>query len=391
MRPSRLLTILLSLIALIGVTSEAQEKAQAPPAPTGLALEILFYKYSAPTYNPIIREKMNGGWFARFGRIPNWQVPEGQLPIRAVKILSRLDGDAVTITVSVLRGVEFNDEETSIGTYNLRENERLSVKKLEEFGVEPFHLKVVRITPVVSSQPIVKSRAKSLEVVGIDPVNATLPTYKLTLHNLSDKNINALEITIVDSGRVVQLTWLQGEDGLPLIKAGGFYESREPLLTRAHRTAAGYAPTVPDSQQTIISCVVFEDGSYEGDTKPAAEIRAMTLGRKLALTRLLEVFANLDRTQELSAQVIWFKGRVLAVSEDPDRTTLAELEREFPNVELKTQDGPSSWLEADIHFVKRDLLDDLDRIAKTPSFDLSSFRGWFNKTEERYRSWLSRL
>lgn len=391
----KLLTIILSLLALTGVTSTAQEKAQVRRTPTGLALEISFRKDAAPAYNEIIREKMIGGWFGRFDRIPNWQLPDGQLPVRAVNILSRLEGDAVTVTVSVLRGVKFHDEETSVGTYNLRENESFSVEKLEQFGVEPFRLKVVRIIPAVSSQPIVSSRAKSLEVVGIEPVNATLPTYKLTLHNLSDKNITAFEINIVDGSKVVVSSWPYGPDGLPLIKAGDFYETREPLLTRAQRTAAGYRPSVPDSQQTVISCVVFEDGSYEGDAEPAAEFRAIALGRKLALARLLEVFATLNRTvppaQELSAKVNWFRGRVLAISEVADRNTLAGLEKEFPNVDLKTQGELKESLEAHIHFVKKDLLDDLDGSAKTPSFDLSRFREWLNKTEERYRSWLSRL
>lgn len=395
MRLSQLLTIALSLVMLLGVTSRAQKKAQTPQAPTGFVLEIVYHKGEAPAYLPIPREKVGGGWFGRFGRIPGWQLPEGQLPIRAVNLLPRLNGDVVTVTVSVFRGVKFHDEETSVGTYDLREDESISVKELEQFGVEPFRLRVVRTTPDVSTQPIVKSRAKSLEVVGVEPVNSTLPSYKLTLHNLSDKNISALEITIVDSGRLVETTAPQGKDGLPLIKAGGFYESHEPLLTRAQQTAGGYAPAVPDSQQTVISCVIFEDGSYEGDAKPAAELRAMILGRKLALTRLLDVFARLDSTlsgaQELSAQVNWLKGQVLAVSEVPDRTTLADLEREFPDVDLKKQDGPRDSLEAHIHFVKRDLLDDLDGIAKTPSFDLSSFRAWLNKVEERYRGWLSRL
>ncbi|MGI8837876.1 MAG: hypothetical protein ACR2H4_14750 [Pyrinomonadaceae bacterium] len=395
MRLSKLLTILLSLLALIAVTSTAQEKARAPRTPTGLALEISFRKDAAPTYNEIIREKMIGGWFGRFDRIPNWQLPDGQLPVRAVNINSRLDADLVVITVSVLRGVKFHDEETSVGKYELREEESISVTELQQFGVEPFRLKVVRITPSVSPQPIVKSHAKSLEVVGIEPVSATLPTYKLTLHNLSDKNISAFEINIVDGSKVVVSSWPHGPDGLPIIKAGGFYESGEPLLIRAQRTAAGYGPSVPDSQQTVISCVIFEDGSYEGDAKTAAELRAMTLGRKLALTRLLEVFATRDRTlpaaQELSAQLNWFRGQVLAVSEVADRTTLAGLEKEFPNVELNTQEGPKQSLENHIHFVKRDLLDDLDGIAKTPSFDISSFREWLNKTEKRYRSWHSRL
>ena len=395
MRLSKLLTILLSLLALTGVTSRAQEKAQARRTPTGLALEISFRKDAAPTYAEIIREKMFGGWFARFDRIANWQLPQGQLPIQAVNILSRLDGDAVTVTVSVLRGAKFHDEETSVGTYNLRENESFSVEKLEQFGVAPFRLKVVRIIRAVSSQPIVSSRAKSLAVVGIEPVNATLPTYKLTLHNLSDKNITAFEINIVDGNKVVVSSRRYGPDGLPIIKAGGLYESGEPLLTRAQQTAAGYGPSVPDSQQTVISCVVFEDGSYEGDAESAAELRAMTLGRKLALERLLQVFATLNRTvppaQELSAQVNWFRRRVLAISEVADRDTLAGLEKEFPKVDLKTQVELKEWPQAYIHFVKRGVLDDLDGSAKTPSFDVSRFREWLNKTEDRYRNWLSRL
>lgn len=388
------LTIALLLI-FPSLSLVAQEKDSAQATETGLALEILFHEDGAPAYNPISRERLSGGWFTRFRRLAGWRLPEGELPVRAVNILSRLDKELVTINVSVLRGARFHDEENSVGVYQLRENESISVKELERFGIEPFHLKVVRINPLLFSQPIVESRAKSLVVAGIVPINSSPPSFKLTLQNISDKNISAFELNVIDADGLLESGWLGQKDDSTLIAAGEFFQSRKQFVIRAEPTAAGYAPALPGSQQIVISCVLFEDGSYEGDAKEAAEFRALRLGRKLALARLLAVLTKLDGnstdTTELQDEVKRFRQDALSVSETADESSIKTWEREFPNLDQAAKDGSREGIEVGIHFLKRDLLAELDALTKSPSFDKSTFRQWASKTESRYRTWLSRL
>ncbi len=389
----KLLAPVLLLVILSG-SANAQQGDLARQTPTGLVLEIVYYKNAAPAYQALSRPdgRPAVAWYARFGRIQHWQLPAGQLPIRAVNIASRLDGEVASVTVSLLRGVKFHDQETMVGTYQLRENESVLVQELEGFGVEPFRISLKRITPAAPNQPVVKSLAKSLEIVGIEPQPSTLPRYKLTLRNLSEKNIMALRIEIMSGGVMAVTSTPQGREGLPLIKAGAFFESNQPLRTRAVHTPGGFAPDTPISQETIIRSVVFEDGSYEGDPAPAAGFKAFTLGRKLALTRLLEVCAATKEAspseQERAAQVARFRDRVRTLSGEIDEAALAQLVGEFPTLTRKEATDLKIAAEVALHHIRKELLDDLAVFEKDHPSD---FRSWLVKVEERYRTWLSRL
>lgn len=389
---TKLIAPILLLLILSGSAKAQGELARQTP--TGLALEIVYYKNSAPAYQALSRAdgRPATAWYGRFSRIQKWQLPAGELPIQAVNIASRLDGEVASVNVSVLRGVKFHDEETMVGTYHLRENESVLVQELEGFGVEPFRISLKRIAPAAPNQPVVKSLAKSLEIVGIEPQPSTLPRYKLTLRNLSEKNIMALRIEIMSGGVMAVTSTPQGLEGLPLIKAGAFFESNQPLRTRAVHTPGGFAPDTHISQETIIRSVVFEDGSYEGDPAPAAGFKAFTLGRKLALTRLLEVCAATKEAapseQERTAQVARFTDRVRTLSDEIDGPALAQLLREFPTLTRKEATDLKIAAEVPLHQIRKELLDDLAMWEKNHP---SEFRSWLVKVEDRYRTWLSRL
>ena len=147
----------------------------------------------------------------------------------------------------------------------MREDESVSVQELERFGVEPFRIRLKRLSPAVTHQPVVRSLAKSLEIVGIEPLTSTLPRYKLTVRNLSDKDIMALSLHVLGGGLSVMSSMPHGQEGLPLIRAGSFFESIQPLKTKSVQTPGGFTPDSPSSQATVIMAVIFEDGSYEGD------------------------------------------------------------------------------------------------------------------------------
>ena len=298
-----LATILLPFVLSGAVTAQAELPQRTP---NGLVLEIFYFKDTAPAYQAIFRSdgRPATAWYGRFSRVRNWQLPAGELPVRAVNIASRVDGEVTSVIVSVLRGVKFHDQETAVGTYQLREDESVSVQELERFGVEPFRIRLKRLSPAVTHQPVVRSLAKSLEIVGIEPLTSTLPRYKLTVRNLSDKDIMALSIHVLGGGLSVMSSMPHGQEGLPLIRAGSFFESIQPLKTKSVQTPGGFTPDSPSSQETVIMAVIFEDGSYEGDSLEAARFKAYALGRKLVLTRLLEVIkanAAVPSEQEKSA------------------------------------------------------------------------------------------
>ena len=366
--------------------SNAQSQP-ARPTPTGLAIEVTHFTGRAPAYEPVRRTRLprgEGSWFALFGRVKEWQLPAGTQPVSAVRVVPYLDGDTVKVTISVLRGEKFLDLEDIVGTYTMRENEVLAVGSLKDFGVQPFKLKLIRVAPQTSDVPTVLNKTKSLEVVGIELIIATFPRYKLTLHNLSEKNISAIRINISRDGKLNLSGMPQGEGGEPLVKAGSLKELNEMLVTRAEPTAAGYSPASPRGQQIVIATLVFEDGSYEGDSEPAATHRAFAIGNKTELKRIVTL---LEDALTSSSSIENVRTEISKLNYDFDENDLAELARAFPEIEREKLQTP---LEVAIHLLRKDVLDYLDRFQPEPGYS-ADFRVYLQTMKDRYASWLLRL
>jgi hypothetical protein len=112
---------------LVNATAAAQQQQQT--ASNGIYVEILYHPDASRDFQevPGPNSKPEGGWYGAFGRIPGWQPPAGSLPVRAVNILSRIEGDSVRINVSVFKGQKANEKEEPVGTYLVRENEKITI------------------------------------------------------------------------------------------------------------------------------------------------------------------------------------------------------------------------------------------------------------------------
>ncbi|MEP6568580.1 MAG: hypothetical protein ABJC10_02310 [Acidobacteriota bacterium] len=377
----RLAITAVSLACLLGSVHAQPAKSQT--AETGLVLEITIVAGSPPAYLPVRRssESRSWAWYGRFGRLPGWRLPDGDKPIYAVRISPYFEEDSVRINVSVMRGGKFYDTEDQVATCAVRENEKVTIDALKDFGVEPFEIKVIRVAPQTSELPAIENKTKSVEVVGVEPLVSTFPYYKLTLRNLSDRNISALQVNIMQAGRKRLSVMPQGEDGQPLIKARDSGELKQPLSINPNMTPGGYAPVVPPAQRIVIESVMFADGSYEGSAEPAATFRAFTLGRKTELTRLLPLLENGTSTSpaELSAQL----NAISVGAEDAD---VASLVAEFPEIKRERLQSP---IETAAHSLRRELLVQLERFEKVKH--AGDFQIWLARVKDRYSAWLSRL
>lgn len=381
----RLLLVIAFTVCLLNNNAGAQP-APRSSSPTGLAIEVSYLAGQAPTYQPVPRASAPRGWvwYARFGRVAGWQLPAGTQPIRAVRIVPFLDEEAVRITVSVLRGEKFHDNENTVATYSARENETLTLTALKDFGVEPFEIRVVRVAPQLSDVPTIVNNTRSLEVVGVEPVISTFPVYKITLRNLSDKSISALQVNVEREGHISLSGMPQGNDGEPLIKAGGYFELEQLLPTTAQATPEGYLPASLPAQQVTIVTLVFEDGTYEGETKAAATYRGYAMGRETELKRIVPA---LESAVSMSDSVEAVRTRLQELSYDFDKSDLDQLAAAFPGIARERLQSP---IEASIHGVRRELLAKLERFEQTrrPSGD---FQSWLKGIKNVYSNWLSRI
>jgi len=380
------LIIAIAITLSLFETTSAQSQ-QARSTATGFAVEVTYFEGRPPAYEAVRRTKLprgEGSWFGLFGRVKEWQLPAGAQPVSAVRVVPYLDGETVKVSISVLRGEKFLDLEDMVGTYTVRENEGLAVDSLRNFGVEPFKLKLVRVAPQTSDVPTILNKTKSLEVVGIEPIVATFPRYKLTLHNLSDKNISAVKINTMLDGKLSLSGMPQGDEGEPLVKAGSLKELNQMLVTRAETTAAGYSPASPRAQQIVIATLVFEDGSYEGEAEPAATFRGFAIGNKTELKRIV---ALLEEALEGSTSIENLRTKLSNLSYDFDESDVAALAIAFPEIE---RNKLQTSVEASIHWLRKDVVDDLDRFQATPG-PSGDFRVYLQAMKDRYADWLLRL
>jgi hypothetical protein len=379
------------------VKAASSPQQQAAPAPTGLALEVTYYEGRPPAYQtvPGPEAKLNGAWYGMFRSVPSWQPPANSLPVQAINILSRLEGDSVRIEVSVLSGKEFPDKETPVATYRVHVNEKISARELTRFGAEPIEIKVVRVDPLLINPPAIVNKTDSIAVFDVKVNTSTLPTYTLTVRNLSGKSVDALGIKVMVDGRARNSSLRRGKQGQHLIEAGATEEIFLHGAELARKTSEGYSPDSLPNQEIHINTVVFADGSYEGEVETAAQVRGFEFGNQIQIARLIpllqealnstgsETFESLKRLKTLAD----------SLSTDIGQAAVDELSKEFPALNQEGKPNLKIAIEVSLAGIKTDFLKDIGDFEKASAQSISAnaLRAWLSANKEKYEKWLSRI
>lgn len=278
----------------------SKEKTAEKVAPTGLVLEVNFYKGKPPGFVTIgdTLQTMRWAWYAWFERVPNFPTSAEKPPVQAVKFIPSVENGTVTVKVRVFLGQKTFEKEEPIALYSMREGERVTVKELSNYGVVPFEIAVVRVTPTVSAAlPAIENKTTSLQVTAMEPTFSTLPSYKISILNNSNKAVSAFTSEMTETGRRRMSGMPQKKYNENLIEPGATWTSDIRIPLENKKSENGEVPKPTDGLTFVITSVVFADGSYEGDASGAALFRAFTLGRKIQAKRivaLLEEFENVS-------------------------------------------------------------------------------------------------
>jgi hypothetical protein len=391
-----------SLFALltIGFTVSAANvfSQQAPSGPTGLALEITYYPGRNPAYQnvPGADSKASGAWFGSFARTASWHAPADAPPAEAVRIISRVEGDAVRVTVSILSGSKAFENEQPVGNYLLRETGKIKIDELKNFGIEPFEIKLIRVNrnvPLVP--PVVLKGVESVVIINSMAKETTLPSYRIILRSQSSKNIVALRADIVAAGKIQTISKPRGIDGQPLIPAGKEYWLTVAAPNRAQPVPGGYVPTSPSDQEIQIKAAVFDDGTYEGDAETAALVYGYLAGEKMELPRLIPILENALNSgdADLMKGLRQLDSQVSAVASDAEQPTIQSLTTKFPQESGAAGSEIKIAIEFSATTIKSNLLKEIHTLQNEESKRLTEdlYRTWLSKTKERYEKWLSRL
>ncbi|HEX5701667.1 MAG TPA: hypothetical protein VFX97_00445 [Pyrinomonadaceae bacterium] len=336
--------ILLTLAAAVFLGSShdpAQEKSAQPK----LAIEILDGRKRIPA--PIF-EAPSGGVMemGTTDPIPDFK-PTGA-PLTRIRIRAVMEGDAARVKIAGVfddsepadaPGPKYGPVERPIGSYLAREGEKIEVNELKSLGFKPLALKVVRFVPEVETPgpafaPVVTNKLKSVEVVVLSPVPDT-SAYRLTVRNISSKNIVALDVYVPkERGRSGVTT--NGSATRPVMKPGGtsdtlIHENRGRRLTNQ-----GYVAEEP-SNKIIVGTVVFDDETYEGEAATALQVIGNQTGRRLQFTRAVLLLKNILEApdQDSAAMLGRARSEVSQLTIDVDSKTVDELLARFPELPAK--------------------------------------------------------
>jgi hypothetical protein len=280
-------------------------------------------------------------WFAQFNpprALAGWERPKGQAPLTSVRLRAAYEGDAVRLKVAAVfddsepadaPGPKYGAREREVESFLAREGETFTVEGFRDLGREPLVLKVVRAEPE-PEMPLVPvptravSRLKSVEVVGFAPGGAHLERGTLTVVNLSQKGIVALEMNVPERDYTHTL---QAAGGRVLAAPGVTYRTEIGFPRGGRRTANGYEPE-PQADALVIVSAVFEDGTYEGSTKGAAKMTAWQRGRLTQFARALALVQNATAADSLAG----LKSQVEGLRIDAEPALVDELLAQFPKL-----------------------------------------------------------
>jgi hypothetical protein len=372
--------------------------AQQNPPPTRLALEVTFYPGRKPTYQNVPVVKTQGTWYALFGRIASWQPPIEARVTKAVRIVPSVEGDAVRIVVSLLSGEKALEHEQQIASYLIRENEKISADELKQFGIEPFGIKLVRVAPNVTPvPPVILKGVMSIVVLNAVAVDATLPAYKITLFNQSSRNIVGLAADVVTGDKLELGARPHESEGQPLALAGKNYDLLMPAPIRARETPGGFEPATLSESQIVISAVVFDDGTYEGDAEGAITITALRAGEKMEIPRLLPALDTALNSQlaDVNASLLRLRMELSSVSSDADPNLVQSLAAKFPQLGKPAAGRFKQALEISATMTKANLIKDIRELEveayRTRTLSPNALRDWLVGKREKYAQWLARL
>lgn len=319
---------------------------------------------------------------------------EAQPTVWTVRVSARPEGELWRVNVSVGMGEFYDNGVQPVGSYALSTNERASVGEITRYGVPPLSVAVVKVLGGAARKPRVFNRTQSISVEKIE-TRALPEPYRVSLKNISSKDVVAVQINSHKYNNFSALRWQGGGRLSALIKAGESYRMEMISEDRACADADGYRPKQTDIIE--ISSVVFADGSYEGTSGLAALIRAKSLGHIQPLSRVVELFNSWQDRDNLSAAEItyYFRSVASGIEEVAEPHLLNDLLSNLPDTEPDKVLALGSFLRHGQHEIKTNLLADARELESLVSkeaetqFETKIVAEWRVRTRAKYADWLA--
>ena len=232
-------------------------------------------------------------------------------------------------------------------------------------------------------------KSESVTVAGLEPVNSTIPSYKLILANNSKKAVRGFSFMVTVDGKWTFSGLPQELEGKSLIEPGGMFEKVLPNATEMVKVSAGQPLPVRSNQVLTILAVVFDDDSFEGEAMEAARLLMYRFGRKIQIKRIIALLQQAAET-DWALDELGKAAANLKVEIDED-----DFNKFMINFAALT-DGQKNYLRISASAVmqraKTEFITELENLNKNREKSKpSELRGWLDTNEKKYQVWLSRL
>jgi hypothetical protein len=363
--PMKKISSILFLAAAFSLSALSQVQQETPDT-RPIVLEIQQSKSMRFSYQRI----GGSGLFGGFQFVPDWKPATDSSMIQGISLRSRNDDGIIKVKVALVEG-KYLETEVPVGEYTITEGSRLVIKELAKFGVVPFEVSLVRAPATVAELPDVVNKTKALRVE-VEPVVSNLPSFKVRLFNISNKAVMSYcsETSIGTQRHLIGIS--RNLNGTVLIEPGQFVEKILPYPLKPLPSSTGHTPEPMTGLVLTIQSAIFSDGTYEGDSMPAAKFRAIQIGQKIAVQHILtQLRVAYDSTEAFAA----------AMSDHTvpmDEAVFKNYLKEFPGLAERDIGQLKEMIEGTAFDAHRDFLRVFTRDQKEFAKNGQGLQNWIN-------------
>lgn len=246
----------------------------------------------------------------------------------ALDVRTEAEGDAIKVTLSIIYNDLSNQEwrkdkkEKFAGSYLIREGEIVRPVELAQFGIEPFEIKAIDARPA-KLKPGEGPRITNSPSLRVDRIEKHMDNYVVWLKNISEKNI--VSYTVSSGGGSVQ--------------TGAGYTNTPVLVPGATSTETRLSGPEADRSGIEIPFVMFDDGSFEGDSKSALHFLAVAQGVKIQAPSVLKMIEHTLKVDDsdLRAAFVTLESELWVIPEALDKPSAIQfLKTKFPAEDEKS-------------------------------------------------------
>jgi hypothetical protein len=332
--PRFILVLGLSMLLWAG-DGVCQERPQRPERPPVSNFNIQFLNLDGPSDLAVAGAGARSGFWAngRLHRIAGWKpANEVSAEVSVMHIEYWLEGDGVRLEVTAYLGKSspysrpdewLKLDHVQVVSRLLNVDQLISITETERVGIEPFSVKVSRAQPWSIGAPEIINKTEALTVTGLTEER---PTYTLTVRNVSHKNISGIAWYGVTNGRN---SGGSAQNGALIIGAGRSFEVHQRFSFPESRPEA--ETEQPPKRAIVIAAIVFDDGTFEGETDKCAEMAAGIAGHRIQYVRAVELLRGVSLIPgDDHAQILLkLKQDIGLFSEVPDQEVVNELVSRF--------------------------------------------------------------